>query len=317
MKEVGTLKHIRVLKFLSMLALIITILFVGGFSGSSQSYYISSSDYVLNTSVKKIHKPSCSAIKYTNPKHIEKTDSYLLATLRGYKPCKACNPQQTSTSSSAIIYFFCFLLSYAPILIIIAIAYRKFKESNTLLMIIPMIVAELLTVPLLEKLCSVFTGKEVDFPTYPQIIVGIIAILAYTAADMKIYRDVPLSFRRFRRILFNEASFSRFFEDFGYSHKTLDFFDYMADKIWKDLPVFTFKSLFKEKNYKHYDLKQEIEDYFDDVDFPKDELCKDTITDDVSDSSNDTFFCRKCGTKLLNDSTFCHKCGTEVITNNN
>jgi len=219
--------------------------------------------------------------------------------------------------SGAIIYFLCFLLSSAPILIIIAIAHWKLKESKPFPLIILMIVAELITVPLCEKLCSVFTGKEVDFLTYLQIIVGIIAILTYTAADMKIYRDVPLSFRRFRRILFNEASFSRFFEDFGYSHQTLDFFDYMADKIWKDLPAFTFKSLFKEKNYKHYDLKQEIEDYFDDVDLPKDELSKDTITDDVSDSSNDTFFCRKCGAKLFSDSTFCHKCGTEVITNNN
>lgn len=48
--------------------------------------------YVLNTSSKKIHLPSCSSVGKIKSENYAETDDYTSALSEGYVPCKSCNP---------------------------------------------------------------------------------------------------------------------------------------------------------------------------------------------------------------------------------
>ncbi len=48
--------------------------------------------YVLNTSSKKIHLPSCSSVGKIKSENYAETDDYSAALAEGYVPCKSCNP---------------------------------------------------------------------------------------------------------------------------------------------------------------------------------------------------------------------------------
>ncbi len=48
--------------------------------------------YVLNTSTKKFHLPTCSSVKKIKPENYATIDSRDSAIAQGYSPCKNCNP---------------------------------------------------------------------------------------------------------------------------------------------------------------------------------------------------------------------------------
>lgn len=48
--------------------------------------------YVLNTSTKKFHLPTCSSVKKIKPENYATIDSRESAIAQGYSPCKNCNP---------------------------------------------------------------------------------------------------------------------------------------------------------------------------------------------------------------------------------
>ena len=48
--------------------------------------------YILNTNTKKIHHPSCSAVKQMKDKNKAYTEDFDGAVASGYVPCKKCNP---------------------------------------------------------------------------------------------------------------------------------------------------------------------------------------------------------------------------------
>lgn len=49
-------------------------------------------EYVLNTSTKKVHKPNCSAVKKISPENYATISSLEDAYAQGYKACKICKP---------------------------------------------------------------------------------------------------------------------------------------------------------------------------------------------------------------------------------
>lgn len=49
-------------------------------------------EYVLNTSTKKVHRPSCSAVKKIAPENYATISSLEEAYAQGYEGCKKCNP---------------------------------------------------------------------------------------------------------------------------------------------------------------------------------------------------------------------------------
>lgn len=49
-------------------------------------------EYVLNTSTKKVHRPSCSAVKKIAPENYGTISSLEEAYAQGYEGCKKCNP---------------------------------------------------------------------------------------------------------------------------------------------------------------------------------------------------------------------------------
>ena len=145
---------------------------------------------------------------------------------------------------------------------------------------------------------------------YPGI-TGLFLALHFARAEYRVYPNTRLAvtYRQFKFRLKDEKDFIQFKKD----HANDPMSDYVIqeeiNRRWNELP-FPQKELVPNTTTGVSQASAEPSR-------EKPQENKSPLTNDVSDSSNDTLFCRKCGTKLLNDSTFCHKCGTEVITNNN
>ena len=286
MKEVGTLKHIKILKFLSMFALILTVLFAGGCADSSQNYN-SSSDYMLNIGTKTIHESSCSSVKYTKSEYLKEASSYYFATLRGYRPCKSCTPQANLSLLSASVYVVLLILSLAPIFIITYYSRSRSKTGceppKMTTLIIIMLISEFLTVTSHESLYYAIFDTNTEMPLYLTILFGTCFIIKFAHDEFRIVDGVVVSFSRFKSAMKKE-----------------------------------YRQILKEPGIvkmPRYQLNQTIKELWGEYPLLKQNVTSSTTTDNTRHSTEDnSLFCRKCGAKLLNDSTFCHKCGTEVVT---